>query len=169
MPRTLNNSIYSHRDDSVHILGASRPRPDWNFQDYKCFDRTFPGKLLRFRCTYVLLRSMCFPSLSTRRHPVHTVSVLILHPILIVEIVKLCGHKTTNHHRSSADRSPRWSGSGNPRMLLVLVREFESRCSEILNFFAKKKDQLRYCERLTRVSTIRRESTREERAEVFSQ
>ena len=40
-------------------------------------------------------------------------------------------------------RSPRWS-SGNPRMLLVLlIREFESRRAEILNLFAKvKKDQL---------------------------
>ena len=40
------------------------------------------------------------------------------------------------------ERSPRWT-SGSPRMLLVWVREFESRRGEILNFFAKKKkDQL---------------------------
>ena len=39
-------------------------------------------------------------------------------------------------------RSPRWT-SGSPRMLLVLIREFESRRGEILNLFAKKKkDQL---------------------------
>ena len=40
-------------------------------------------------------------------------------------------------------RSPRWT-SGSPRMLLVLVRAFESRRGEILNLFAKtkKKDQL---------------------------
>ena len=39
--------------------------------------------------------------------------------------------------------SPRWT-SGSPRMLLVLVREFESRRGEILNLFEKKKkkDQL---------------------------
>ena len=37
--------------------------------------------------------------------------------------------------------SPRWT-SGSPRMLLVLVREFESRRGEILNLFAKKKNQL---------------------------
>ena len=36
------------------------------------------------------------------------------------------------------ERSPRWT-SGNPRMLLVLVREFESRRGEILNKFPKKK------------------------------
>ena len=39
-------------------------------------------------------------------------------------------------------RSPPWS-SGNPRMLLELVREFESRRGDILYLFAKiKKDQL---------------------------
>ena len=39
-------------------------------------------------------------------------------------------------------RSPRWT-SGSPRMLLVLVHEFESRRGEILNLFAKiKKDEL---------------------------
>ena len=38
--------------------------------------------------------------------------------------------------------SPRWA-SGSPRMLLMLIREFESRRGEILIFFAKiKKDQL---------------------------
>ena len=31
---------------------------------------------------------------------------------------------------------PRWT-SGSPRMLLALVREFESRRGEILNLFAK--------------------------------
>ena len=36
-------------------------------------------------------------------------------------------------------RSPRWT-SGSPRMLLVLVREFESRRGEILNLFANKKE-----------------------------
>ena len=35
-------------------------------------------------------------------------------------------------------RSPRWT-SGSPRMLLVLVREFESRRGEILNLFPKIK------------------------------
>ena len=35
-------------------------------------------------------------------------------------------------------RSPRWT-SGSPRMLLVLLREFESRRGEILNLFAKLK------------------------------
>ena len=43
-----------------------------------------------------------------------------------------------------SSRSPRWT-SGSPRMLLVLVREFESRRGEILTLFAKerkKKDQL---------------------------
>ena len=38
----------------------------------------------------------------------------------------------------SISRSPRWT-SGSPRMLLALVREFESRRGEILNLFAKKK------------------------------
>ena len=39
-------------------------------------------------------------------------------------------------------RSPRWT-SGSPRMIAVLVREFESRRGEILNLFAKiKNDQL---------------------------
>ena len=43
---------------------------------------------------------------------------------------------------ATTSRSPRWS-SGSPRMLLVLVREFESRRGEILNLFAKvRKDQL---------------------------
>ena len=37
--------------------------------------------------------------------------------------------------------SLRWT-SGSPRMLLVLVREFESRRGEILNLYATKKDQL---------------------------
>ena len=40
-------------------------------------------------------------------------------------------------------RSPRWTSSGSPRMLLVLVREFESRRGEILNLIAKiEKGQL---------------------------
>ena len=34
------------------------------------------------------------------------------------------------------ERSPRWT-SGSPRMLLVLIREFESRGGEILNLLAK--------------------------------
>ena len=33
-------------------------------------------------------------------------------------------------------RSPRWT-SGTPQMLLVLIREFESRRGEILNLFAR--------------------------------
>ena len=37
-------------------------------------------------------------------------------------------------------RSPRWT-SGSPRMLLVLVRELESRRGEILNLFAKEKEK----------------------------
>ena len=41
------------------------------------------------------------------------------------------------YNNSPCSRSPRWS-SGNPRMLLVLVREFESRRGEILNLFYKK-------------------------------
>ena len=48
------------------------------------------------------------------------------------------------YHHALHSRSPRWT-SGSPRMLLVLVREFESRRGEILNLFAKKKkkkDQL---------------------------
>ena len=36
-----------------------------------------------------------------------------------------------------SSRSPRWT-SGSPRMLLVLVREFESRRGEILNLFYEK-------------------------------
>ena len=69
--------------------------------------------------------------------------------------------------RGYNSRPPRWT-SGSPRMLLVLVREFESRRGEILNIFAKiKKDQL-LRERLAWVGTIGRESTREERAEIFS-
>ena len=65
-------------------------------------------------------------------------------------------------------RSPRWS-SGNPRMLLVLVREFESRRGEILTFFAtKKKDQLLSASSVGKHNSIRRESTRQERAEIFS-
>ena len=44
-------------------------------------------------------------------------------------------------------RSPRWTiNSDSPRMLLVLVRKFESRRGEILNLFTttkkRKKDQL---------------------------
>ena len=35
--------------------------------------------------------------------------------------------------------------SGSPRMLLVLVREFESRRGEILNLFAKKKEKRINC------------------------
>ena len=52
--------------------------------------------------------------------------------------------------------SLRWT-SGSPRMLLVLVREFESRRGEILNLFAKikKKDQL-----LRAPSVGKRNSTR---------
>ena len=51
-------------------------------------------------------------------------------------------------------------------LLTVLVLEFESRRREILNLFSKmkKRDQLR----LAWVSIIRRQSTREERAEFFS-
>ena len=47
-------------------------------------------------------------------------------------------------YRYIYSRSPRRTiNSGSPRMLLVLVREFESRRGEILNLYAKiKKDQL---------------------------
>ena len=54
-------------------------------------------------------------------------------------------------------RSPRWT-SGSPRMLLVLIREFESRRGKISNLFAKKtgeKDQL-----LTEPSVGKHNSTR---------
>ena len=65
-------------------------------------------------------------------------------------------------------RSPRWT-SGSPRMPLVLIRGFESRRGKILIFFAKikKKDQLLRASSAGK-RTIRRESTREERAEIFS-
>ena len=68
-----------------------------------------------------------------------------------------------------ASMSPRWS-SGNPRMLLLiaLVLEFESRRAETLNLFRKKKKIINCLERLAWVSTIRRESAGEERAEIFS-
>ena len=60
----------------------------------------------------------------------------------------------------SISRSRRWT-SGNPRMLLVLVREFKSQHGEILNLFAKiirkrkEKDQL-----LRATSVGRHNSTR---------
>ena len=52
-------------------------------------------------------------------------------------------HSTAiQYYSSTVCRSPRWT-SGSPRMLLVLISEFESRRGEILNLFAKiKKDQL---------------------------
>ena len=53
----------------------------------------------------------------------------------------------------------------------MLVREFESRRSEILNMFQQKKKwkkRINCWERLAWVSAIRRESTREEKAEIFS-
>ena len=64
-------------------------------------------------------------------------------------------------------QSPRWSSGPRMLLLIVLVREFESRRDEILNLFAKiqKKNQLLRAPAW--VSTIRRESTREERAEIF--
>ena len=67
------------------------------------------------------------------------------------------------------NRSPRCT-SGSPRMplLIVLIREFESRRDEILNLLAKIWKRSNCWERLAWVSTIRRESTREERAEIFS-
>ena len=62
--------------------------------------------------------------------------------------------------------SPRWT-SGSPRMLLELICEFESRRGEIMSLSAKiKKDQLLRAPSVG--STIRRASTREERAEIFS-
>ena len=48
-------------------------------------------------------------------------------------------------------------------MLLVLVREFESPRGEILNL-SEKTQRINCRERIAWVSTIRRESTREERA-----
>ena len=64
-------------------------------------------------------------------------------------------------------RTPRWS-CGNPRMLLliVLVREFESRRGEISNLFAKKRKKKKGSTAesayISCVSTTRREPTREE-------
>ena len=52
-------------------------------------------------------------------------------------------------------------------ILMVLVLEFESRRGEILNLFAKIKEDQLLRERLAWVGTIRLESTREERAEIF--
>ena len=49
-------------------------------------------------------------------------------------------------------------------MLLALVREFESLLGEILFVFAKIKDQLLRAPSVRILSTIRRESTREEGA-----
>ena len=56
-----------------------------------------------------------------------------------------CGHQSTipvyiyvRPPPFFPSRSPRWT-CGSPRMLLALVREFESRRGEILNLFAKKK------------------------------
>ena len=54
-------------------------------------------------------------------------------------------------------------------MKLVLVCEFKSRRGEILNIFVKKKKKEDQLLRAPSVeSTIRRESTREEIAEIFS-
>ena len=51
-------------------------------------------------------------------------------------------HTTSSLVLCAFSRSPRWT-SGSPRMLLVLIREFECRRGEILNLFAQiKKDQL---------------------------
>ena len=73
----------------------------------------------------------------------------------------------------------KYNNAGRPRGLVValeryytsmLVREFESRRGESLILFVKKekeKDQLLRAP-LPWVSTTRRESTREERAEIFS-
>ena len=54
-------------------------------------------------------------------------------------------------------------------MLVVLVLEFESRRGEILIFFAtiQHNDRLLRAPTVAWVRTIRREPTREERAEVF--
>ena len=63
------------------------------------------------------------------------------------------------------NKSPRWTiNSGSPRRLLVLVREFESRRGEIMNLFAKKKDQL-----LRAPSVGKHNSTRVDkgRAEIY--
>ena len=63
-----------------------------------------------------------------------------------------------------------YSGNPNPRipvlLLTVLVRVFESRRGEILNLFAKiKRGSTAESAYVAWVSTVRRESTREERAE----
>ena len=64
--------------------------------------------------------------------------------------------------------SARWPRLQYPRMLLALVLEFESHRGDIVNFFAKiEKDQLLRAS-IAWVGAIRRESTREERAEIFS-
>ena len=57
--------------------------------------------------------------------------------------------------------------SGNPRLQLVLVREFESRRGEILNIVAEI-ERINCRERLAWVSTVQCESKREARAEIFS-
>ena len=72
----------------------------------------------------------------------------------------------------TVSRSPRCS-RGNPRslpaLIMVLVREFESRRGEILSLFAKIKGSTTVAECLAWVSTaVRRKPTREERAEIFS-
>ena len=55
-------------------------------------------------------------------------------------------------------RSSRWT-SGSPRMLLVLVPEFESHRGEILNLFAKKKRKKK--DQLLRAPSVgKRNSTR---------
>ena len=63
-------------------------------------------------------------------------------------------------------RLPRWC-SGCPRVLLVLVLEFESRSGESWFILQNKMDQLLRA-RIAWVGTIRRDSTREERTAIFS-
>ena len=71
-----------------------------------------------------------------------------------------------------SSRSPRWS-SRYPRMLLLillilLVLKFESRRGEIAFICEQKKERINCLERVACVGTIRRESMRQERPEIFS-
>ena len=45
-----------------------------------------------------------------------------------------------NLYNAMYSRSPRWT-SGSLQMLLALIREFETRRGEVLDLFAKKRDQ----------------------------
>ena len=62
--------------------------------------------------------------------------------------------------------TPRWcTRSGIPRMLLVLILEFEPRRGDILIFFSVQEKMIKCWERLALIDTIRRESSREGRAQ----